>query len=57
VVFDPGTIEDRSSYLDPHHYPEGIRHVVINGALVLEAGAMTGARPGVFLSRGRGAPR
>lgn len=53
VVFDARTIEDRSTYLDPHHYPEGIRHVVINGVLVLEAGAMTGARPGVFLSRGR----
>jgi N-acyl-D-aspartate/D-glutamate deacylase len=53
VVFDARTIQDRSTYLDPHQYPTGIRHVVINGAVVLDAGAMTGARPGVFLSRGR----
>lgn len=57
VVFDAATIRDRSTYLDPHHYPEGVRHVVVNGTMVLEGGAVTGARPGVFLTRGRPAPR
>ena len=53
VVFDPMRIRERSTYLDPHHYPEGVRHVVVNGALVLADGAMTGERPGLFLARGR----
>ncbi len=53
VVFDATTIRDRSTYIDPHHFPEGVRHVVINGVPVLESGALTPARPGVFLTRGR----
>lgn len=53
VVFDATTIRDRSTYLDPHHYPDGVRHVVVHGTLVLLDGEMTGARPGIFLTRGR----
>ena len=53
VIFDPGQIRDRSTYLDPHHYPTGVRHVVINGTLVLDNSTMTGATPGVFLPRRR----
>ncbi len=53
VVFDPETVEDRSRYTDPHHYPAGIVHLLVNGEPVLLDGAMTGARPGRFLSRGR----
>jgi N-acyl-D-amino-acid deacylase len=53
VVFDPATIQDRSAYTDPHHYSEGVRHVLVNGVVVLEDGAMTGALPGRFLERRR----
>jgi N-acyl-D-amino-acid deacylase len=53
VVFDAATIADRSTYLEPHQYAEGVRLVIVNGALVLEDGVMTGARPGRFLERGR----
>jgi len=53
VVFDPSTVRDRASYIAPHHYPDGVRHVVVNGTLVLDAGAMTGAKPGEFLARAR----
>lgn len=53
VIFDAGEIRDRSTYIDPHHYPTGVRHVVINGTLVLDDGTMTGATPGVFLPRRR----
>ncbi|HEY2155231.1 MAG TPA: amidohydrolase family protein, partial [Isosphaeraceae bacterium] len=31
TVFDPETVIDRSTYLEPFHYSEGIRHVVVNG--------------------------
>lgn len=57
VIFDAREIRDRATYLDPHHYPTGIRHVVINGTLVLDDGTMTGATPGEFLLRRRTGPR
>jgi N-acyl-D-aspartate/D-glutamate deacylase len=49
VVFDPATIQDRATYTDPHQYPFGIPHVIINGQVVLRNGALTGARPGRVL--------
>lgn len=53
VVFDPDAIIDRAQYTDPHHYAEGVVHVLVNGQFVLRDGAMTGAKPGRFLGRGR----
>jgi N-acyl-D-amino-acid deacylase len=49
TIFDPQTVIDRATYEDPHQYPSGIVHVMVNGKLVLEAGEMTGALPGVPL--------
>jgi len=54
VVFDADEIQDRAEYTDPHHYSDGVLHVVVNGKLVLEDGTMSGARPGRFLERKRG---
>jgi N-acyl-D-aspartate/D-glutamate deacylase len=51
VVFDPTTIQDRSTYEDPFQYNEGIEHVIVNGQIVLESGRHTGARPGRALRR------
>lgn len=51
VVFDPDAIEDRATYVDPHHYAVGVRDVIVSGTFVLENGSMTGARPGHFLQR------
>jgi len=49
VVFDPDTIEDRSTFTDPHRYPVGIDHVLVNGEFVIRKGALTGERPGRWL--------
>ena len=49
VVFDADTITDRATYTDPHRYPTGIDHVMINGEFVIRNGALTGARPGVWI--------
>jgi N-acyl-D-amino-acid deacylase len=46
VVFDPATVEDRATYGTPHRYAVGVRHVVVNGVLVLRDGEHTGALPG-----------
>ncbi len=46
VVFDPETVQDRSTYEDPHRTSRGIRHVFVNGEQVLRDGRHTGARPG-----------
>jgi N-acyl-D-aspartate/D-glutamate deacylase len=49
VVFDPATIQDHATYTDPHRYPTGIDHVLVNGQFVIKAGALTGERPGTWL--------
>ena len=49
TVFDPNTIEDLATFSEPHQYPRGIRHVLVNGVAVIRNGALTGAKPGRVL--------
>ena len=51
TVFDPEKIIDRSTYLEPFKYGEGVLAVVVNGTLVLDQGKPTEARPGRALRR------
>ncbi len=62
VVFDLDRLRDRATNPFPHtkpfvnippRYPEGIDYVCVNGELVIDDGAHTGARPGRVLRRGR----
>ncbi|MGB4748354.1 MAG: D-aminoacylase [Bacillota bacterium] len=46
VIFDPLTIEDKSTYEDPWQYPTGIHWVFVNGIPVIQDGQVTGNRPG-----------
>jgi len=46
VAFDPATVRERSTYVDPLHYSEGIPFVCVNGQLVVDGGRITDARPG-----------
>lgn len=46
VAFDPETVAPRATYADPLHYSAGIPYVAVNGQLVVDGGAITGARPG-----------
>jgi N-acyl-D-aspartate/D-glutamate deacylase len=53
TLFDPRLIADRSTWAEPNLMAEGVRHVLVNGILVLEDGRMTGAAPGRHLERRR----
>jgi N-acyl-D-aspartate/D-glutamate deacylase len=53
VAFDPDTVIDRSTYENPWQYSAGIPFVAVNGALVVDGGIITAARPGRIL-RGPG---
>ncbi|MBI2755630.1 MAG: D-aminoacylase [Chloroflexi bacterium] len=46
VVFDPATVIDRATFLEPQRFPEGIETVVVNGTLVIDGRQHTGAGPG-----------
>jgi N-acyl-D-aspartate/D-glutamate deacylase len=52
VIFDPAKIIDTATYEDPKRYPEGLSHVIVNGAVVVRDGRHTGSRPGRALRRG-----
>jgi N-acyl-D-aspartate/D-glutamate deacylase len=51
TVFDPKTVADRSTYLEPFQYSTGVMFVLVNGQLVLDHGEHTHARPGRALRR------
>ena len=53
VVFDPDTIQDHATFVEPHQYATGMLHVFVNGEQVLKDGEHTGATPGRFV-RGPG---
>lgn len=46
VVFNPDTVRDTATYEQPHQYPTGIEHVIVNGVHVLDPNGLTGSRPG-----------
>jgi N-acyl-D-amino-acid deacylase len=49
VVFDPRHVIDVATYEDPHRYPVGIEHVIVNGRFVIKDGEHTGNLPGRVL--------
>jgi len=53
VAFDPDTITDTATYLEPWRYPRGIDHVVVNGSAVIQNGTQTADRPGRLVTAGQ----
>lgn len=46
TIFDPATVSDVSTFVDPTHYSVGIPHVLVNGKAVVADGKITAERPG-----------
>jgi N-acyl-D-amino-acid deacylase len=51
VIFDPETVRDAGDFVDPARPAIGIELVMVNGVVVWQNGAGTGARPGRVLRR------
>ncbi len=49
VVFNPETVIDNATFTDPHQYPTGIEHVIVNGKLTIENGEHTDTFAGKVL--------
>ncbi|MFW9968234.1 MAG: amidohydrolase family protein [Candidatus Thorarchaeota archaeon] len=52
VVFDPETVMDKATFMNPHQFPEGIHHVFVNGKQVITDGQQSEHLPGVILRHG-----
>jgi N-acyl-D-amino-acid deacylase len=53
VVFNPETVIDKGTFVDPIQFPQGIETVFINGQLVLHADQVGDARAGKVLRKSR----
>jgi N-acyl-D-aspartate/D-glutamate deacylase len=51
VLFDPLTIQDRSTFDRPHQYATGVVYTWVNGCPVVQEGAITGNTPGRVLKK------
>ena len=52
AVFDPATIRDESTFLEPTRLATGMRYVIVNGVLAVDGGVPTRVMTGRVLSRG-----
>lgn len=46
IAFDPATVADQSTYEHPNELATGMKYVIVNGKLAVEAGKYTGALAG-----------
>jgi N-acyl-D-amino-acid deacylase len=53
VVFDPTTVADTATFENPHRYPTGVVHVMVNGEFALRDGGRTTELPGRALRSAR----
>ena len=54
VLFDPLTIQDRSTFDHPHQYAIGVVYTWVNGCPMVREGIITGNTPGRVLRKKRG---
>ncbi len=51
AILDLNTLADRATFFEPHQYPDGVEYVLVGGEFVVDGGEVTGALPGVVVSR------
>ena len=51
TVFDARSVRAPATRTQPKQFPVGIEHVIVNGTLVIDGGAHTGALPGRAIRR------
>ena len=51
VLFDPLTIQDRSTFDHPHQYATGVVYTWVNGCATVQKGSITGNTPGRVLRK------
>ncbi|MFC4231309.1 amidohydrolase family protein [Parasediminibacterium paludis] len=51
VVFNEATVQDLSTYEQPHQYSTGFKYVLVNGKLVIDNGQHNGTRSGMVLRK------
>ncbi len=49
VLFNPDTVIDNATFVNPHQFPTGIEYVIVNGKITIENGKHTGAQAGSIL--------
>ena len=52
TVFDPQAVQDAATFDEPHRFPVGIPHVIVNGRLAVENGVQTDVLSGRVLRHG-----
>ena len=51
TVFNPDSIRDTATFDEPHQFPAGIHHVLVNGRLAIDNGVQTDVLSGLVLRR------
>jgi N-acyl-D-aspartate/D-glutamate deacylase len=51
AIFDPADFAERGTTFEPNQVAAGMRHVLVNGVIAVQDGALTGARGGQVLRR------
>ena len=49
VVFNPKTIRDKATFLEPHQFPVGIQNVIVNGDIIVDDSTQLDLFPGRVL--------
>ena len=50
VIKDLPRVKEKATFADPHQYPEGISHVIVNGELVVENEKYNGTKAGQMIT-------